>query len=244
MNIRRVRRWLTSLGFLTLVASTLSFDTPRSVALEPVEVTGCTNTERSVYVALGASDAVGVGATSAKDGWVPRLHQRMPTSTRLLNLGESGTLLSEAVRRQVPRAVAARPTVATVWLAVNDFRAQVPLTEYSRDLDRTLAALRGTGAKVYVGNVPDISLLPIIEPELRLYLRAQIMQWNEEIERIARKNDAEVVDLFSMWVELEQHPEYISGDGFHPSDQGYRRLADVFWDSMRPSLNREPRRAS
>jgi len=41
--------------------------------------------------------------------------------------------------------------------------------------------------------------------------------------------------------ELGAHPEYISGDGFHPSSAGYRRIADLVLDTLRrhdPALAR------
>src|SRR2546423_291768 len=47
------------------------------------------------YVAIGASDTVGVGATDpATEGWVPRLARMLGPETRVRNLGVSGTLLS------------------------------------------------------------------------------------------------------------------------------------------------------
>jgi len=32
--------------------------------------------------------------------------------------------------------------------------------------------------------------------------------------------------------ELTAHPEYIGSDGFHPSAQGYARLASLFWKAI------------
>lgn len=183
-----------------------------------------------MYAALGASDTV--GAMSAAEGWVPKVYSRMPAGTRLLNLGESGTLLSEARRRQVPRAVAARPDVITMWLAVNDFRAFVPLELYSLELDTALSTLRASGAQVYVGNLPDISLLPWVPRDWRSFVRDEVERWNEAISVVAARHGAEVVDLFSDRSELLLHPEYLSHDGFHPSSQGYSRIADLFWEKM------------
>lgn len=190
------------------------------------------------YVALGASDAVGVGARNPEtEGWVPRLHASMPPGTRLVNLGVSGAKLSDALRQQLPVALAAKPRVITVWLAVNDLRDHVPLSRYERDLDTLLGRLRSTGAVIAVGNVPDLSLLPIADEVLRQYgvrsraeLRAEIDNWNAVIARLARRHGAVLVDLHAQWPELQAHPEYISADGFHPSTRGYARLAD-FWRS-------------
>ncbi|CAF4063670.1 unnamed protein product, partial [Adineta steineri] len=44
-----------------------------------------------------------------------------------------------------------------------------------------------------------------------------------------KKNRCDLVDLHSHWKELGDHPEYVSFDGFHPSSDGYQRLAQVFY---------------
>src|SRR6266496_5243432 len=112
------------------------------------------------YVAIGASDAVGVGARDPlTEGWVPRLGARLGSEARVINLGVSGSTLAQALDEQLGPAVDARPDVVTVWLAVNDFNAGVPLERYAADLDRLLGALRQTQARVLVGNVPDLAPL-------------------------------------------------------------------------------------
>ncbi|HEY3111618.1 MAG TPA: GDSL-type esterase/lipase family protein, partial [Chloroflexota bacterium] len=94
------------------------------------------------YVAIGASDTVGVGAPNpATDGWVPRLHKRLPAGSKLVNLGISGARLSQAVEKELPRAVEARPDLVTVWNVVNDLNANVDPAAYERDLDRLLGEL-------------------------------------------------------------------------------------------------------
>src|SRR4051812_13191228 len=58
-----------------------------------------------VYVALGASDAVGVGAARpAQDGWVPLVAAGLLTGTQLVNLGVTGARISDVTAGQVPVA--------------------------------------------------------------------------------------------------------------------------------------------
>lgn len=191
------------------------------------------------YVALGASDSVGVGADKPEtDGWVPQLAQLLPPGTRLLNLGVSGSLLSDALRQQLPVAVASDPDLVTVWLAVNDFNAQVPLARYQADLDSLLGQLATTRARVYVANVPDLTQVPIYEVMGidKPTLAARVDAWNAAIAETAAKYGVTVVDLHSSWRELADHPEYVARDGFHPSADGYRRLAELFWSYIQPQL--------
>src|SRR5215210_2492492 len=95
------------------------------------------------YVAIGASDTVGVGATSPdQESWPAQLQRRMPPGSRLVNLGVSGSLLHQALDQQLPIAVDSDPDLVTVWLAVNDYAARVPLERYAADLDILLGELR------------------------------------------------------------------------------------------------------
>jgi acyl-CoA thioesterase I len=185
------------------------------------------------YVAIGASDAVGVGATNPEtEGWVPRLGQRLGPDTRVVNLGVSGSTLHQALDEQLGPALDASPDVVTVWLAVNDLNARVPLDSYTADLDTLLGQLDATGARVFVGNVPDLAPLAVyrgIDPDS---VQAEVDRWNAAIGSVVSQHNATLVDLYAHWQEIASHPEYLSQDGFHPSSEGYARLADVFGDAI------------
>jgi acyl-CoA thioesterase I len=188
------------------------------------------------YVALGASDAVGVGTRDPeREGWVYRFYGQLPVGSSLTNLGVSGSRLDQAIQQQLPVALAAQPNLATVWLAVNDFNARVPLERYAANLDYLLAALKPTGAKVLVGNLPDLAQLAIYQGIDPAQVRSQVSAWNAVIAVTTRRHDAVLVDLHSSWRELAEHPEYVSADGFHPSSDGYARLADLFREALEAS---------
>jgi len=183
------------------------------------------------YVALGASDSVGVGADRPEaESWVAILHGRLPEGSQLLNVGVSGSLLRQAIDQQLPVALDSDPDLVTVWLAVNDLNARVPLERYGADLDTLLGTLRQqTRATILVGNVPDIARLPVYQQFDAEQVRAEVLRWNELIARTSERHGAVLVDLHTGWQELAGHPEYVGRDGFHPSTEGYRRLAAVFF---------------
>jgi acyl-CoA thioesterase-1 len=181
------------------------------------------------YVALGASDAVGVGARDPEtDGWVPRLGAKFGPKVRVVNLGVSGSTLAQALDEQLGPAVDAQPDIVTVWLAVNDLNARVPLEQYAIDLDTLLTRLSETHARVLVGNVPDLGRLASYRGVDPSALQAEVDRWNQVIADTTARHGATLVDLFSTWREVAEHPEYLSADGFHPSSEGYQALADVF----------------
>ncbi len=195
------------------------------------------------YVALGASDAVGVGATNPNTkGYIPLIIARLPAHSLALNLGISGILEHEALARELPQAIAERPTLVTVWLVGNDFKGCTPLAQYGDDLDTLLAALQSrTHAAVFVANAPDMSALPVFQEgapgggqcvagKSPAQIRALAQAWNAVIDPIVARHGDVLVDLFNS--DLAAHPEYVSQDGFHPSDAGYARLAAIFWAAI------------
>lgn len=202
----------------------------------PVVLAGCAKMSRQAppltYVAIGASDAVGVGTLHPEtEGWVPQFGASLGPDTRVVNLGVSGSTASQALAEQLSPALDAQPDVVTVWLAVNDLNARVPLPEYSASLDRLLAAFEGTGARVLVGNVPDLTPVAAYSGTDPVLLAQEIDRWNAAIAAIAARHGAEVVDLHAHWREVAAHPEYVGADGFHPSREGYARLAQLFVDA-------------
>lgn len=193
------------------------------------------------YVALGASDAVGVGADDPNtQGYVPIIISRLPKGAAALNLGISGILLHDALKQELPEVAAAQPTFITVWLVGNDFRDCTPLQQYAADLDTLLTTLHDqTHAQIFVANTPDMSFLPYfqqgapqggacVQGASVAQVHALVLQWNQVINPIVAKHGDVLVDLYN--TDLLSHPEYISPrDGFHPSSKGYARLADLFW---------------
>ena len=182
------------------------------------------------YVALGASDAAGVGVDDPqRDGWVPALSRRLPQPTKLVNLGIPGMKLREAIEVQLPPALETNAHLLTVWLVVNDVLGGVPLAQYKADLDRLLATLQDAlpKAAVAVGNVPDAgeSSRYLGMPAARR--QALTTEWNDAIASVVQDRGAILVDLFQRWP-IAQHPEYIGPDGLHPTVAGYRTLADTF----------------
>jgi lysophospholipase L1-like esterase len=195
------------------------------------------------YVALGASDAVGVGASDHNHtAYVPVLISRLPHGASALNLGISGETLHGALTDELPQAIQAKPTLITIWLVGNDFKNCVPLTQYTADLNTLLTQLQTkTSARVFVANAPDFSLLPAIQqaaaagsfcggPPTQAAIRAKTIQWNQAIDAAVAAHHDTLIDLYD--ANLAGHPDYISMDGFHPSDAGYLALANLFWSAI------------
>src|SRR5919106_4008416 len=99
--------------------------------LAAISISGCGLFQRGaedkdiLYLAIGASDAIGIGATPLKNGYVFRIRDALEQQTRrdvrLVNLAIPGGSTRElrrtlqlAVRREI------KPNLVTIWTGAND----------------------------------------------------------------------------------------------------------------------------
>ena len=201
--------------------------------------TGPTSASTSLrYIAIGASDAVGVGASDPTTGaWPARVASLLPPGSAFVNLGVSGSIASQARDQQIPSAIAQRPSVVSVWLAVNDMNASVEPAAYRSALGAIVDTLVArTDAKIFVGDVPDVRGVPAYQDVDKALLGAQIAAYNDAIASVvaAHPGRAFLVDLHTGSAPLVSTIT-VSSDGFHPSDEGYKLIADRFAAAMRAS---------
>jgi lysophospholipase L1-like esterase len=208
-----------------------------------------------IYAAIGASETYGIGASDRyRQAW-PHVfyNDALPRSAVLYNFGIPGATTAQALHDEVPAAIAVHPTVVTVWLNVNDLIRGVSAVDYQAQLRQVLHGLRRGGqAQVLVANTPDLGQLPAYRaclpnapaggpacliPDGLLptpqAVAATVDAYNAAINQAAKQEGATLVDLHLNGVQISQHPEWISADGFHPSGQGYEVIAKLFEDAYR-----------
>jgi acyl-CoA thioesterase I len=205
--------------------------------------------DAGVYVAVGASETVGIGADDpGRQAWPTVLHGTALGDWDYLNLGVSGSTVAEAITEQLPRALAAEPDLVTVWLNVNDITHLVPPNVYEQLLGTLVHQLRRDGrTEVLVANTPAVEQLPAYRsclpsapagsvcnlpgvPAPRL-VRQVVGEYNAAIDRVAEAEGASVVDLNAE--SGKRSLVTMTGtDGFHPSTQGHRAVAHAFAASV------------
>ncbi len=192
------------------------------------------------YVAVGASDSVGVGTDDPTlDAWpVVLTRTALPAGSTLDNFGRNGATVASALDEQLAPALATEPTLVTVFLAVNDLRIATSVATYEAQLSQLVGALRRDGStRVLLGNLPPVDHLPLYRsqagttfPEPAVVV-ALVADFNEAISRVADETGAELVDLHAVMTEAIANGTVdglISGDGFHPSTAGNVAIADAF----------------
>jgi len=206
--------------------------------------TACSGNEKRpaavpVYVAVGASETVGVGADHpATEAW-PTVFARtaLPKGSRYVNVGISGATVQEALAKELPRALKERPTVVTVWLNVNDMLAFVTRDRYQGQLQDLVHQLRQGGrARVLVANVPPLDRLPAYTSRFGALVPASVVDtavdgYDAAIAAVVAAEGAELVDLHAAGLAERAagtEGRDISGDGFHPSTAGHAVVAARF----------------
>lgn len=188
-----------------------------------------------LYVALGDSTVEGVGATTPDASYVSRVHARLRAvypRANVVNLGADGATSADVITDQLERAVLLRPRLVTLSIGPNDITAHVPVTEYERNVDTIFRRLaRETGAVVVANLLPDLAVTPRFRGRPTTPEVGELtLGFNEALLRRAPVNGIEVVDLYQpSRTEIPQRPELLASDGYHPSDVGYERWAELVW---------------
>lgn len=164
-----------------------------------------------LWVALGDSLTLGVGASRHDRGWVGQLRARLAAAGRpyrVVNLGVSGATTRDVLDRQVPVLATLQPDLVTLMIGSNDLmrpanrRLLVPHFE---------SILRVLPAGAVVTTLPNPS---------RVAGAA-----NQTLMRVAAERGLVVAELRDP--RLRSWRGRLASDHFHPNERGYAAIAEV-----------------
>jgi lysophospholipase L1-like esterase len=217
-------------AFLVTACGASHGSSPRTTTPQSTRTTALTQPKvapplPASYVALGASETFGIGASPFTRGYA-YLVARALHARHFRDVGIPGATLRDAYDTELVEALALRPALATAFFGYNDIGAHVPLSSFLRDLHDLVLTLRSAGARVLIIGLPDLSLVPgaaLVIGKLHLNVTA----WNAGMRNVARQTGAAFLNLSSFSQELASHPNYVAADGLHPSNRGHARLAQI-----------------
>ena len=195
-----------------------------------------------VYVALGDSTVAGIGSTTAGRNYVGRLGARLRDrypKALTTNLGVAGATSYDVLEGQLSQAVALKPHLVTLSIGPNDITGKVPVETYAEHLDAILGRLAAeTDAVVVVNLLPDLAVTPRFRNgQHAAFVGRLSAKFNAVVASTAKRYGAVVVDLYgASRREVPRRPELLSADGYHPSDLGYARWAELMWEAVRTRL--------
>ncbi|HEX4383297.1 MAG TPA: SGNH/GDSL hydrolase family protein [Myxococcales bacterium] len=194
---------------------------------------------QSIFLALGDSTGVGVGAASG-GGYPQRLLRMLGRSDlQLMNLCRSGATSADVLSEQLPRALKESPAVATIGIGINDVGLQVPDEAFALNLEEIVGPLKARCPRILIANLPDLALAPAVAAVVpRAIYENRLEMFNEHIAATAARHGLALVDLYSFSKNaLPGRNEIFSPDGFHPSAVGYEEWATYMLPYLRRVLD-------
>ncbi len=193
-----------------------------------------------VYVALGDSTGVGLGARNG-GGYVERLFGRIRETrpgSRFVNLSEAGATTADVLDKQLARVGGTGATLVTVCIGMNDLMRGADEQQFARNYEEIVMRLRKAGVAVVVTNLPDLTLAPAASGLDHDALGARLELFNNRIEELAGRYDLPLADLHRESLgAFRSRPELFSADGLHPSDAGYESWAEAMWPATQEALD-------
>jgi acyl-CoA thioesterase-1 len=192
-----------------------------------------------LYVALGDSAGAGFGVPAGA-GYVDRVFarlQRLDPAARLRNLARNGATTEALRAAQVDAALAARPTVCSLFVGGNDLWRGVTPSQFGRNLEAIADRLDRARCPVVVGTLPNLSHAPAAALAERFlgiargHIEERIAAYNDRVRRLAVDHSYALVDLFGA-ARLDDHPEFFAPDGFHPSAAGHEAWFSAIWPAF------------
>jgi lysophospholipase L1-like esterase len=117
----------------------------------------------------------------------------------------------------------------------------VSVQQYEGNVQAILETLsRNTPAVIVVNLLPDLGVTARFRggPHAERVTRLSV-EFNGALRRAAGRNATELVDLYTASrEEVPRRPELLSRDGYHPSDAGYARWAELMWRGIEKRMNR------
>ncbi len=183
------------------------------------------------YVAIGDSLTEGLGDPlpgGALRGWATLLAEylrRDLPELEFVNLAVRGHRAGDALRRQLPAAVALRPDLVSVIIGANDILLSPwpSRRRFAGQLDRLITPFVDDGATVVLSTIPDPAGLTPLPRPLREALRRRIESTNDITRAAARRHSTTLLDT---WADPRiRRPNMFSFDRVHPSADGHRLIA-------------------
>lgn len=191
------------------------------------------------YVALGASDAFGIGANPITRGYVYRIKDGFEDRGRkvdLLNLGIP-TADIPAIKKTAKAALKRDKEIdlVTIWTGANDLIAGDDVGDFEQDLEGILSRLRDkSNAFIVIMNLPDLTQIKRFrEKPHRRVTAERVTAFNQAITRQAQKYKVPIVDFYTA---APGDMLVSEKDGFHPNNDGHQKIADLYLQIILPQF--------
>lgn len=232
--MKQLKHLLVTLSIIFLIAACASSSNDNDIKEGPANSLPAVN-----YVALGASDAFGIGASPITRGYVYRIKDGFEDRGRKVNLLNLGIPTADipAIKKTAKAALKRDKEIdlITIWTGANDLIAGDDVKDFEEDLESMLARIRDkSNAFIVIMNLPDLTQIKRFREKPHKRVTAErVTTFNQAITRQAQKYNVPIVDFFKaapgdMLVSKK--------DGFHPNNDGHQKIADLYLQIVLPKF--------
>ena len=192
--------------------------------------------EKNGILILGESTVAGVGATELKSTLVGNLHSLFKSEYTFYNFGKNGIRASEVL----PEFKSDLATIQSgkegiiLYLGGNDCFNLTSPNSYHRSLQKLIESLQSQFNPnwIFLGDIAPVHLFPAFSPLMKSYLYQQREFLRKEMKQLAATHKKVIFQE----INLDLGSEFFSADGIHPSNLGYRKIAEFTFREIKEHL--------
>lgn len=104
--------------------------------------------------------------------------------------------------------------------------------EFQDLLKQAVAFAAGNAQHVFVISIPDWGVTPFAADRDKAQIANEIDLYNKACEEIALENQCHFIEITSLQREEGSNPDFLAGDGLHPSRKEYAKWAGLVFDGV------------
>ena len=181
---------------------------------------------------LGESTVAGVGASSVESTLAGNIYRLFGENSTVTNLGKNGIRANQVLPlfAETLKTEEAQINGVFIFLGANDCFQLTNPSDYNRSLLNLIRNLESDFNPdwIYLADIPPVHLFPAFPALLQSYLKSQREFLRDEMKLLAKENPKIVFDelIFNLL------PDFFCEDLVHPSDIGYRAIAEFALDGL------------
>lgn len=202
---------------------------------------GASGGRELIYVVLGDSTAVGVGAARLEGSYAFQIATKAAAHGRrvqVINIAASGARLRDVLKNQMPQLEKLKPHLISLSIGANDATHFSSTAQYQKEVGILVSQLNRQTAVVLLASAPDMVQAPALPLPLALAVNRRAMTQNKILQSALgnskpHNSKLRYVDLFHRGKLIySKNPDLYATDFFHPSADGYAIWADLFVQAM------------